>query len=140
MTEGSGQRLDKWLWHARFFKTRTLATEFVRAGKLRLNGDKTDKPHYGVKAGDVLTFPKAREVRVIKVLGFAARRGPYAEARLLYDDLTPEAPAGPHPGGDTPERPQPAILPGGVPRRAAGAGRPTKKERREIDKLRGEDE
>lgn len=140
MTAGPGQRLDKWLWHARFFKTRTLATDFVRAGKLRLNGDKTDKPHYAVKAGDVLTFPKGRQVRVIKVVGFAVRRGPFSEAQLLYEDQSPPAPSGPHPGGDSPERRQPSTLPGGVPRRDAGAGRPTKKERRQLDRLRGDDE
>ena len=69
-------RVDKWLWHARFFKTRNLASGTVRAGHLRVNGQKISKPATNVKLGDVLTFPQGR-------------RGPASEAQTLYQDLTP---------------------------------------------------
>ncbi|MCB2095758.1 MAG: RNA-binding S4 domain-containing protein [Rhodobacteraceae bacterium] len=83
-------RIDKWLWHARFFKTRSLAAAIVAKGGLRINGVKTTKPGHSVGPGDVLTFRQDRQVRVIRVLGCAARRGPAAEARQLYDDLEPQ--------------------------------------------------
>ncbi len=125
------QRLDKWLWHARFFKTRSQATAFVKTGKLRLNDEKTAKPHQAVRIDDVLTFPKARDIRIIRILDFAERRGPYSEARLLYDDLSPstvvpapEAEAAAEP----PAAPEPAV-------RDTGSGRPTKRDRRAIDRL-----
>src|SRR3546814_6009210 len=91
MTEPSGQqdgpggpsqaglRADKWLWHARFFKSRSLATQLCQAGKLRLSGLGVIKAHHKVKPGDVLTFPQARHVRVVKVLAVGARRGPASE-------------------------------------------------------------
>ena len=84
-----GLRADKWLWYARFFKTRSLATKVCNAGQLRIAGSPVTKAHSQVRIGDVLTFPQARHVRVIKVLALAERRGPAAEARLLYEDLKP---------------------------------------------------
>ncbi|MGB3316749.1 MAG: RNA-binding S4 domain-containing protein [Albidovulum sp.] len=82
-------RIDKWLWQARFFKTRSLAAGVVTAGHLRVNGDKTAKPGRAVGPGDVLTFRQARDIRVVRILECGTRRGPAAEARLLYDDLAP---------------------------------------------------
>lgn len=124
-----GLRADKWLWYARFFKTRSLATKLCNAGQLRIAGSPVAKAHSLVRVGDVLTFPQARHVRVVKVLALAERRGPAVEARLLYEDLKPPDAANRLPRDRALERP------GERPR---GAGRPTKKQRREIDRLIGE--
>ena len=83
------QRLDKWLWDARFFKSRSLATKFCAAGRLRVNEQGVRKAHHGLRVGDVLTFPKARHIRVVRVAGLGTRRGPAKEAQELYDDLQP---------------------------------------------------
>lgn len=118
------QRVDIWLWHARFFKTRSLSTKICRAGKVRINGQKVTKAKVPVVAGDVLTFPQADTMRIARILGFNARRGPAPEAQLLYVDMTP---------------PRQEIIKIGkskVARRDKGAGRPTKFERRATDKLR----
>ena len=124
---GGSERIDKWLWHARFFKTRSQATGFVKSGKLRLNDAKVAKAHQAVRLGDVLTFPKARDIRIVRVAGFAERRGPYREARLLYDDLSPGA--APAAETDPPAaKPSPAA-------RQVGSGRPTKRDRRALDRL-----
>ncbi|MFT3810984.1 MAG: RNA-binding S4 domain-containing protein [Micropepsaceae bacterium] len=77
-------RLDKWLWCARFYKTRGLAAEICAAGRIRVNGQATDKAHYAVKIGDRLTLPQGSRVRVIEVLAHAERRGPATEAATLY--------------------------------------------------------
>ena len=87
---GDGQRLDKWLWHGRFVKTRSLASRLVAAGKVRVNREKVLKPSYMLRAGDVITAAIAGRVRVVKVLAFSDRRGPPAEAHLLYKDLIGE--------------------------------------------------
>ena len=114
-------RIDKWLWHARFFKTRSLAAKVVSGGKLRVNGQPISKPAYMVSALDVLTFPQADTVRVIKVLALGDRRGPAPEAQQLYEDLDP-----PKPREEIPEQ---------VPR-FEGKGRPTKKDRRALQQTR----
>jgi ribosome-associated heat shock protein Hsp15 len=120
------QRVDKFLWFARFFKSRTLAATMVSGGRVRINGERCEKPSAIVKLGDVLTFPAGPHVRVIKVLAGGERRGPAPEARLLYEDLTPPREALP-PGEEAPAP------------REKGAGRPTKKERREMSTFtRGE--
>ncbi len=106
-------RVDKWLWHARFFKSRSLAAKAVSGG-LRVNGERIDKPSRTVGAGDVLTFALGTHVRVVKVLAPGHRRGPAPEARALYEDLTPEA------GPETESK----------------GARPTKKDRRAIDAMR----
>lgn len=80
-------RLDKWLWQARFFKGRDLAAEMVADGHLRLNRQRCVKPGHGVAVGDVLTFPQADRIRVIRVLSLGDRRGPALEAQALYADL-----------------------------------------------------
>lgn len=79
-------RADKWLWYARFFKTRSLAAKAVAAG-LRLNGQRQTKPSVALRPGDVLTFSQGRQVRVIRMLAPGTRRGPASEAQALYDDL-----------------------------------------------------
>lgn len=92
---GTGRdRLDKWLWHARFFKTRTLAAKLCRERRVRINGHLTAKPSASVSPGDVLTFPQGARVRVVRILELPARRLPSAAAASLYEDLiTPSAPA-----------------------------------------------
>lgn len=80
-------RVDKWLWQARFFKTRALSAELAESGHLRINGQPTRKPGAGVGAGDVLTFPQGGRIRVIRILALGERRGPALEAQTLYLDL-----------------------------------------------------
>jgi len=86
------QRLDKWLWYARVVKARTSAAALVEAGHVRINGIREQAPGHGVKLGDVLTIGLDRSVRVLKVIGFAERRGDAAAARVLYDELQGRAP------------------------------------------------
>jgi ribosome-associated heat shock protein Hsp15 len=126
-SQGTMLRLDKWLWHARFARTRSLAAKLVSAARFRINGNPTDKAHHAVRPGDVLTFPLGPHIRVIKVLGLGVRRGPAPEARLLYEDLDPPKPTAAVPT-------EPPLAP-----REDGAGRPTKRERRAIDRLHSDD-
>ncbi len=86
-------RLDKWLFYARFFKTRALASAVITKGRVRLNGQRQSKPGHVVRPGDVLTFPMGDQARVIRVLAPGTRRGPATEAQTLYLDLAPIAPA-----------------------------------------------
>jgi ribosome-associated heat shock protein Hsp15 len=124
-------RLDKWLWFARFFKSRTRAADLAAAGKLRLNRVVVRKAHQPVRPGDVLTFPQGTAIRVIRVARLGTRRGPAPEAQGLYEDLAPLAPrVGAAPGA--------AEVAPEVPRRTPGSGRPTKKERRAIARLKEE--
>ncbi|KLK91986.1 RNA-binding protein S4 [Microvirga vignae] len=81
------QRLDKWLWFARFAKTRTLAAKLVTSGFVRVNGQRTDNAAKAVAVGDVVTIALARTTLVVRVEGLGERRGPAPEARLLYADL-----------------------------------------------------
>ena len=81
------QRLDKWLWHARLVKARTSAAELVASGHVRINGTREKSPGHAVKAGDVITVALDNSVRVLKVTGFAERRGDASSARVLYEDL-----------------------------------------------------
>lgn len=82
-------RVDKWLWHARFFKTRGQAAALVADGRLRVNGSRTSKPAATVRPGDTLTFPQAGRIRVVRIERVSTRRGPAAEAAMLYSDLDP---------------------------------------------------
>lgn len=82
-----GLRLDKWLWQARFFKTRALAAQLVARRRLRINQTIITKAHHRVRPGDVLTFPQGRIVRVVRVIDLGSRRGPASEAQTLYEDL-----------------------------------------------------
>lgn len=100
-------RLDKWLWHARFLKTRTLAAKFISGGAVRLNGVPVAKPAVQISPGDVLTFAFGERVRVARVVAPGVRRGPAPEAQTLYEDLSP-----PPPSKDL-SRPEP--VPGGRP-------------------------
>jgi ribosome-associated heat shock protein Hsp15 len=118
-------RVDKWLWHARFFKTRGLATKLVTAGHLRVNGDKIAKASHGITAGDVLTFPQAKQVRVIRIATLSTRRGPAPEAQALYEDLDP-----PSNRTDNVLQSQASVP------KTVGKGRPTKKDRRILDQTR----
>jgi ribosome-associated heat shock protein Hsp15 len=112
-------RIDKWLWHARFFKTRSLAAKVVASG-VRVNGQPIAKPAFGVASGDVLTFAQGKDVRVIRVVAHGVRRGPAPEARELYEDLDPPAPRERDPSAPVIEH----------------GGRPTKKDRRQYEKSR----
>lgn len=119
---GSRQRIDKWLFFARILKSRTLAQERVSAGHVKVNGASVRQPSHLVKVGDRLEIALERRNLVLVVLKSGERRGPYEEARQLYDDLTP------------PEPERITLLEQAM--RHAGSGRPTKKERRAIDRLR----
>ncbi|MBN9581710.1 MAG: RNA-binding S4 domain-containing protein [Afipia sp.] len=83
------QRIDKWLWHARVVKTRADAAALVAKGRVRLNGMRQTSPGHAVKAGDVLTVTLDRRVRLMRVTGFAERRGDAAAAALTYADVQP---------------------------------------------------
>ncbi|MBZ9742443.1 RNA-binding S4 domain-containing protein [Mesorhizobium sp. CO1-1-4] len=122
------QRIDKWLFFSRAVKSRSLAAKLVVAGRVRINRDKAAQASDLVKPGDVLTITLDRRIFVWKVLGAGARRGPAEEARTLYEDMS----SPPTPKGDA--------LPDAIPAlREAGSGRPTKKERRQTDRLLDED-
>ena len=125
----SSLRIDRWLWFARFFKSRSLATKICAERRVRVNAIVITKSNHQVKTGDVLTFPQGREIRIVKVLELGSRRGPAAEAQTLFEDLTP-----------LPEKIATKDLrkidPG---LRDHGAGRPTKADRREIMRFVGKD-
>jgi ribosome-associated heat shock protein Hsp15 len=108
---GEALRLDKWLWYARFFKSRSLAARLCEGRRVRLNRRVIDKASRQVRVDDVL-----------RVVALGRRRGPAAEAEGLYEELAPPAAA--------PGRPPPAAA------RERGAGRPTKAERRAIERLK----
>lgn len=112
-------RLDKWLFFARFFKSRALASRLVTEGGVRVNGTRVSKPSASVGVGDTLTFAQGRQIRVVEVAALGSRRGPAPEAQALYVDRSPS----PVP------RPEPAP-------RFEGGGRPTKKDRRALDASR----
>jgi ribosome-associated heat shock protein Hsp15 len=86
---GDTLRLDKFLWFVRLAKTRSFAQEVAEAGHMRISGRTVDRAHAPVRIGDVLSFPLHGRVRVIRVEALPARRGPAAEARLCYSDLSP---------------------------------------------------
>jgi ribosome-associated heat shock protein Hsp15 len=132
-------RIDKWLWYARFFKSRTRASALCVSGKLRLGGDIVRKAHRTLCVGDILTFPQGRRICVVRVLALAGRRGPVDVAQELYEDLAPDSsPVGATQGFYEKLAPRSSLI-GAVlgPRRPQGAGRPTKKDRRAIVRLKG---
>jgi ribosome-associated heat shock protein Hsp15 len=122
------QRIDKWLWHARVVRTRSDAAALANSGHVRVNGQRIDAASRPVRLGDVITVALDRAVRILKVADFAEGRGDADAARALYDDLTPESvPADTrreYPAGD----------------REPGTGRPTKRQRRAIDRLHNGEE
>lgn len=111
-------RLDKWLWYARFFKTRTLSGKVVSAGHVRVDAVKVLKPSVAIGAGDTLTFAQEQDIRVVRILDVGKRRGPAIEAQLLYEDLDPPKPKERF---EKPER----------------GGRPTKQDRRTALRIKG---
>ena len=119
------QRIDKWLWHARVVRTRSAAAALAGSGHVRVNGVRVDAASRPVRPGDVITVALDRRVRVLKVLGHAERRGSATEARPLYEDLSPPEPA-------AAERPSSV--------REQGSGRPTKRDRRAINRLLGREQ
>ncbi len=123
--EGS-ERLDKWLWYARFFKTRNLASRVVSEGKVRVDSVRVSKPSRAVSCGNTLTFTQAGDVRVIRILALPVRRGPAPEAQSCYEDLAPVEPR--QPSTEVAERTNaPEVRPG-----QRKGPRPTKKNRRNL--------
>ena len=123
----SSLRLDKWLWFARFFKTRALACKAISSGRFRLNGDAMSKPHRQARCGQVLTFSQGARIRVVRIKALGSRRGPAYEAELLYDDLAPIR--------SLRKSTEQANIPA-FEVRQVGDGRPTKRQRRDTDKLK----
>jgi ribosome-associated heat shock protein Hsp15 len=119
------QRIDKWLWHARIVRTRSAAAALAASGHVRLNGERVAAPARPIKVGDVVTIALDARVRVLKVTGFAVRRGAAEAGRALYEDLAP-ADSVPKSQSGTPAL---------AARREPGSGRPTKQERRAIDRF-----
>jgi ribosome-associated heat shock protein Hsp15 len=114
-------RADKWLWAARFFKSRSLAAAACDGGKVDVNGDRA-KPAKLLRPGDLLRVTLPGGKKLVKVLALAERRGPALRAQLLYEDLTPPPPPEPTPASSPVYRPH-------------GTGRPTKRERRLLQRL-----
>jgi ribosome-associated heat shock protein Hsp15 len=127
-SSGSRQRIDKWLFFARMMKSRSLAQSQIQSGRVRINGERVGQPSHLVKPGDKVELSLERRdvVLVVKLAG--ERRGPYEEARLLYEDLSP------------PPEETKRLTSYEQATRTAGAGRPTKKERRAIDRLMSDED
>jgi ribosome-associated heat shock protein Hsp15 len=119
------QRIDRWLWHARVVRTRTNAAALAQSGHVRVNGQRIAASARTIRSGDVLTVALPGAVMVLRVLGFTERRGAFSEAKFLYEDLSPPKER------DVPEE--------GAVKRPGGMGRPTKKDRRALDRLRARD-
>ena len=127
MTEdASALRLDKWLWYARFFKTRANATRAISSGRFRLDSEVMSKPHRAAMPGQVLTFLQGDRVRVIRIVELGTRRGPASEAIKLYEDLSPAVET----------RRETAATAREFESRDVGAGRPTKRDRRVTQQLK----
>ena len=125
------ERLDKFLFFSRALKSRTLAQKVIETGAIRVNSEKTDRSDHKVGAGDVLTMSLHGRIVVWRIIDCGTRRGPASEAQGLYEDLSP------------PALPKAELSPyeAAIAPRGDGAGRPTKKERRDTDRLRdGDDE
>ena len=117
------QRLDKWLFFARMVKSRSLAQSYILSGNVRVNGNAVRQSSHMVKPGDKLELSLERSSKILLVLASGERRGPYEEAKLLYDDQTP------------PPAPGDRMTPLEQAMREPGSGRPTKKERRALDRF-----
>jgi ribosome-associated heat shock protein Hsp15 len=122
MADSDTLRLDKWLWYTRLCKTRTQATALCRSGRVRVNRTPVRKPNHVLRPDDVLTFPLGRRIWVVRVVALGERRGPFREAQTLYEDLSP-------PPVPRTERQRESG------HRDRGTGRPTKRERRAIDRF-----
>ena len=123
-------RIDKWLWHARFYKTRSLASKACQSGHIVLNGQSVSKASVTIIVGDRLQFFQGPHLRVVEIMALGQRRGPAPEAQTLYADHSPPRMPRKEVASDIRTAP--------VAEREAGAGRPTKAERRALDRLRGE--
>lgn len=130
--QAASTRLDKWLWHARVVRTRTLAQKLVAAGKVRINRTKTASPSQPVKVGDVLTIALPRAVLVYEIAALADRRGSFSHARELYVDLGERQRSG---GEASPGDPGPGPAPD-----QAAARRPDGRDRKTARRLRGKPE
>jgi len=119
--ESATQRVDKWLWHARFFKTRSIAQKQVTTGKIRVDREKISNPSRKILPGNVLTITRERDVKVVEVAAIAQRRGPFSEAQLLYRDLSP-----PKTAEQSPQKSRNNLPP------ISGDGRPDKRQRKQI--------
>ena len=119
------QRIDKWLWHARVVKTRSLAQKLVTSGKVRVDRNKISGASFQVTVGNVLTITLERQVKVLEIAGMSDRRGPFSEAQTLYKDLSPPPPV--KKNKQTDEVNQPLIR---------NEGRPTKHQRKEAIKIK----
>ena len=126
LTPPARQRLDRWLFFSRVIKSRTLAQKLIESGAVRVNSERTLDSDHKVGAGDVLTMTVSRRLLVWRIVDAGTRRGPALEAALLYQDLSP------------PPLPRESLTPldGPLAQRDPGAGRPTKKQRRDTDNLR----
>lgn len=124
------ERLDKFLFFARAIKSRTLAQKVIETGAIRVNSERTDRSDHKVGAGDVLTMQLHGRVLVWRIVDPGTRRGPASEAMTLYEDLSPP----PLPKSDM------SAFERAIGQRVPGSGRPTKKERRDTDRLRDGDD
>ena len=120
-------RLDIYLYYIRIFKSRSIATKFVSTNRLRISGQVTQKPHKMISIGDVLTISINDNIKILKVLDIPNRRGPYSESLNFYEDITPIE--------NIPKKESIKLDMKFVER----VGRPTKRERRQTDKLMGRD-
>jgi ribosome-associated heat shock protein Hsp15 len=127
-SSGTRQRIDKWLFFCRMIKSRSLAQSHVQAGHVRVNGERVAQPSHLIKAGDRVELTLERRDVVLIVRSAGSRRGPFEEARLLYEDLTPPPD----------EAKRLTALEQAL--RAPGSGRPTKRDRRAIDRLLSDDD
>jgi len=124
------ERLDRFLFFSRAVKSRTLAQKIIESGAIRINSDKTDKSDHKVGAGDVLTMSLHGRIVVWRILDPGMRRGPASEAQGLYENLSPPMPP----------KAERSPYEAAIAERAPGAGRPTKKERRDTDRLHDRDD
>ena len=120
-------RLDIYLYYIRIFKSRSIATKFILTNRLRISGQVTQKPHKMISVGDVLTMTINDNIKILKVLDIPSRRGPYPESLNFYEDITPIE--------IIPKKESSNIDIKFVER----VGRPTKRERRQTDRLMGRD-
>mgnify|MGYP001208435936 FL=1 len=120
-------RLDIYLYYIRIFKSRSLATKYILSNRLRISGQVTQKPHKMISIGDVLSMTIRGDVKILKILDIPNRRGPYSESLNFYEDITPIE------NNQKREYLKPNI------KFAERVGRPTKRERRQIDRLMNRD-
>ena len=120
-------RLDIYLYYIRLFKSRSIATKFILTNRLRISGQVTQKPHKMISVGDVLTMTINDNIKVLKVLDIPNRRGPYSESLNFYEDITPNE--------SVPKKEN--LKPNN--KFVERVGRPTKRDRRQTDRLMGRD-